>query len=386
MKQFLHVAQREIRRLVKGKIYWFCMLIAPLFCAFFFLTLMGEGLPKELPIALVDMDNSTSSRSLARQLDSFGGTNVVARYPHFEEARRSMQRGEIYGIFYIPEHFARDAASGKQPNLSFYTNNSYLIAGSLLFKDMKTASVLASGAVTLQVGNAKGIPEEQVRAQIQPIVLDTHPIGNPTLNYSVYLSNIILPGILSLLIMAVTVYSIGIEIKEKTARQWLATGNNSITPCLMGKLLPHTLIFFSVGMVIYLLMYVVLQFPLHGSLAAMLGALLLLVIASQALGVFMIGCFPTLRLGLSFSSIWGMLAFSMSGFSFPASAMYAPVRALTNLFPLRHYFLIYVDQALNARALFYAWPHYLALAAFLVLPLLTIRNLKFSLQYDSYQP
>jgi ABC-2 type transport system permease protein len=379
------VAGREMGRLFSGKIYWFCFLFIPLFSCLFFLSLMHEGLPTNLPVAVVDLDNTPASGELLRRLNTFEGLEVAAKYTDFNSARKEMQKGNIYGIFLIPNRFAQDAASGKQPVISFYTNNSYLIAGTILFKDMKTASTLLSGSLLQQAGRAKGEDDRQIIAAFQPVVIETHPVGNPWLNYSVYLSNLLLPGILALMVMCTTVYSIGIEIKMKTAKEWLALGDFSITRSLLGKLFPQTILFFIVGMIIFACLYIVMRFPLNGNLFALLIALLLLITASQALGVFMIGCLPTLRLGLSFSSLFGMIAFSISGFSFPVNAMYPPVQALSNLFPLRHYFLIYVDQALNGRDIFYTWTYYLALLGFLILPVFTLRNLSWSLKHGTYQ-
>jgi ABC-2 type transport system permease protein len=385
MNTIFKIANREIRRLLTGKIYWFCIFFAPLSCCLFFLSLMHEGLPENLPIAVVDMDNTSSSRSLSRQLDAFEGVEVTAQYADFSQAQTEMRKGNIYGIFFIPRHFTQQTVSGKQPVLSFYTNNSYLIAGSLLFKDMKVVSTLAAGSVALQMGRAKGYTDRQIMASIQPVIIETHPIGNPGLNYSIYLNNVILPGILALMIMCVTVYSIGIEIKEKTVKDWLSDGKFSMIPSIIGKLIPQTILFFITGLLMYILLYIVMQFPVHGHIAAMLSALFLLIIASQALGVFMIGCFPTLRLGLSFACLFGMIAFSITGFSFPVDAMYPPIQAVSNVFPLRHYFLIYVDQALNERAFFYSRHHYLALLAFLIMPVFIWRNLKWSLKYSPYK-
>ena len=73
--------------------------------------------------------------------------------------------------------------------------------------------------------------------------------------------------------------------------------------------------------------------------------MLLFVLSAQALGIVMIGLLPDFRLGISFASLWGVISFSISGFSFPVSAMHPMLQALSNLFPLRHYFLVYVDQA-----------------------------------------
>ncbi|GBU08639.1 membrane protein [Bacteroidales bacterium] len=347
---------------------------------------MYEGLPTNMPLALVDLDNSITSRNIARQLEAFEGSEIVYTTNSFSDAREELQKGNVYGIMLIPSDFERDASLSKQPQLSFYTNNSFLIAGSLLFKDLKTIATLSSAAVNLKIGRAKGQSDKELMPQIQPIGLDTHPIGNPWINYSVYLSNMLLPGILQLMILLVTVYSIGIEMKEKTARKWLQMGNSSLIRSLFGKLLPQTGIFFIVGMILFIAMYIILEFPLNGNFLNMMLGMLLAILSAQALGIFMIGVLPTLRLGLSFASIWGMLSFSISGFSFPVTAMYSWVKALSILFPLRHYYLIYVDQALNGRDMIYSWHHYLALAAFIILPFTILKNLKAAIRHLEYKP
>ena len=334
------VMKRECRRLVSRPLYLFCMVIAPLFCYIFFTTLMDSGLPTNLPVGAVDMDQSATSRNLIRNLDAFGQTAVVAHYGSVADARIAVQEGKIYGFFYIPKGLSADAQSQRQPKISFYTNNSYLIAGSLLFKDMKMMSELAAGAAGRSVLYAKGATEDQAMALLQPIVIDTHPLNNPWLNYSVYLCNTLVPGVLMLMIFMITVYSIGTEIKDRTAREWLRMSNNSIYIALAGKLLPHTVIFFIMGIFYNVYLYGFLHFPCNSGILPMILATLCLVLASQCCGVVMIGTLPTLRLGLSFASLWGVISFSISGFSFPVMAMHPILQALSNLFPLRHYFLI----------------------------------------------
>ena len=256
------IARRETRRMTSQPVYLFGMIVAPLICLVFFLSLMREGLPTNLPVAVVDMDNSATSRTLIRQLDAFEQTKVVMLSHSFTEARQEMQKGNVYGIFYIPEDFAKEATSGKQPKLSYYTNNTYLIAASLLFRDMKTVSVLANGSVGLQLGTAKGKTEAEIMGQLQPIVIDTHAIGNPWLNYSVYLNNTILPGVLQLMIFLITVFSIGTELKNGTARKWMAMGKNSLVVSLLGKLLPQTFVFTLVGFLFMAVLYGFSAFPL----------------------------------------------------------------------------------------------------------------------------
>ena len=381
-----NVMKRECQRLVSRPLYLFSMVVAPLFCYVFFTTLMGSGLPTDMPVGIVDQDQTSTTRQLSRTLDAFQQSKIVARYPTFNEAREAMQRREIYGFYYIPEGTTAQAQAQRRPTVSFYTNNTLLIAGSLLFKDMKTMSELASGAIVQATLLAKGATEEQAMAFLQPIVIDTHPLQNPWLNYSVYLNNTFAPGVLMLLIFMVTVFSIGVEIKERTARQWLRMGHNSIWISLAGKLLPHTAVFFLMGILYNVYLYGFLHFPCHSGIGPMLLATLCLVLASQGMGILMIGVLPTLRLGLSFASLWGVLSFSMCGLSFPLMGMHPTLQALANLFPLRHYFLIYVDQALNGYPMIYSWTNYVALLLFMLLPFLVAPRLKGALIYYKYVP
>lgn len=378
------VMKRECHRLVSRPLYLFCMVIAPLFCYIFFTTLMDSGLPTNMPVGAVDLDNSASSRNILRNLDAFGQTAVVARYSSVNEARTAMQEGKIYGFFYIPKGVG-DAQSQRQPKLSFYTNNSYLIAGSLLFKDMKMMSELASGAAARSVLYAKGATEDQAMGYLQPIVIDTHPIQNLGKLFGLSMQYTCSGGT-DVVDIHGTVFSIGVEIKDRTAREWLRLSNNSIYIALAGKLLPQTVVFFIMGIFYNVYLYGYLHFPCNSGILPMLLATLCLVLASQCCGILMIGTLPTLRLGLSFASLWGVISFSISGFSFPVMAMNPVLQALSNLFPLRHYFLIYVDQALNGYSMAYSWSNYMALLIFMLLPFFVVHRLKEALIYYKYVP
>lgn len=386
MRSIFHIAIREIRIMVSRPIYGFAMVLAPLFCFYFLTSLMGSGLPTELPLGLVDNDETSTTRTLARNLDAFQQTSIVQQYANVSDARRALQRGEIYGFYYIPKGTTRKAQQQEIPVVSFYSNYSYLVAASLLYRDMRMVSELAGGAATRSVLYAKGATEGQAMAYLQPIVIDTHPIGNPWLNYAVYLCNILLPGILSLFIFMVTVYSIGTEIKRGTACQWLSLARGNILRALVGKLLPQWIVFLLMSALLAVYLYGYLHFPCLCGIPTMLFVLLLFVTASQGLGVLMITFLPTLRLGLSFASLWGVVSFSISGMSFPIMSMHPVLQGACLLFPLRHYFLLYVNCALHGYPLFNAMPYVIGLCCFSLLPLLLSGRLRFVLLTHKYVP
>lgn len=377
---------RELRRLAVQPIYWFCMVIAPLFCYYFFTSLMHEGLPESLPLGVVDEDHTVTSRNLVRNLDAFQMTDVVKTYPNVTEARKAVQQGHIYGFYLIPQGTTSEAQSQRLPTISFYTNYSYLVAGSLLYRDMRTMSELASGAASRTVLYAKGATERQAMAYLQPVVIDMHAVGNPWLNYNVYLSNVIIPGMLGLFIFMITVYGLGTELKFNTADELMQRSGGSVIVAVTGKLIPQLLVFLLSGTLYVLYLYAYLHFPCHCGLARMWCIMALFVMACQGMGVFMFTMFPTLRLGLSFASLWGVISFSISGMSFPVMAMHPILQGIANLFPLRHYFLLYVNSALDGYPLANAWPFVLALLAFALLPWPCMFRLKKVLTTYRYEP
>ena len=110
---------RELRILWRNPIYGFCMVVFPIVVMLFFTTLMDEGLPEDLPIGIVDQDNTSTTRALARRLDGFQSSRIVAHYPTVAEARHAMQRNEIYAFLYMPKGTTAALLSSRQPKISY---------------------------------------------------------------------------------------------------------------------------------------------------------------------------------------------------------------------------------------------------------------------------
>lgn len=385
-KSLWNIARRETYRIATKPMYLFCIIIAPIFCFVFFSTLMSKGLPTDMPTGVVDLDNTATTRNIIRNLDAFQHIEITAHYSSVTEARKAMQRGEIYSFYYIPKGTTEKALAGRQPKVSFYINYSYLIAGSLLYKDERTMSELASAAVGQATLLAKGATEAQAMAFLQPIVIETHALNNPWLNYSVYLCNTLFPGILMLLIFLTTIYTLGTELKENTAKEWMQMAGNSIATAISGKLLPQTVIFFLIAVFYNIYLYGYLHYPCNNGIFPMLLAGLLLVASSQAFGIFLFGLFGNFRLALSAASLWGVISFSISGFTYPVMAMHPVLQGICVLFPLRHYFLIYVNQALNGYSVVYAWEPIAALLLFTLLPFFVLKQLRTIMLHYVYLP
>lgn len=367
---------REFRRMVSRPIYFIGTVLVMAFCFVFFLTFFDEGQPNKMPIAIVDKDNSALSRQFARNLNCTQQADIVMKVATHTEAREEMQKGNIYAFVEIDKGFAREVLSNRRPTLKFYVNNGYLIAGSLLLKDISYMSALTSGAVQRQVLRAKGVEESRIMGIIQPIVIDTHQVGNPWANYGIYLLNVLLPGVLQLMILLMTVFAIGVEFKERTAHQWLENAGNSVFAAVTGKLLPYSIIFTLMGIISNILLYRLMQYPMNSSIGWMFLTTFLYVLAYQAVGVLFIGLTPVLRDGVTLTAFYGLLGFTFAGFTFPIEQLPYMSRIFNDLFPIRHYFNIYVNQALHGTDVRFSVISFVALLAFNILPLFVYHRLK----------
>jgi len=366
--------------------YLICMLGFPLLALVFFTSLMDEGLPEDMPVGVVDLDNTSTSRGLIRRLDAFQSSRVVAHYRSVNEARRAIQENQIYAFLYIPKGTTDDLLSSRRPKISYYYNMAYVMAGSLLMKDLKTISNLGSAAVGQATMRAKGYTQEQIMAFLQPIRVDLHQIANPWTNYNVYLSTVLVPGVMMLFMFLISAYSLGMELKFDRGKEWLANADNNIVVAILGKYLPQAMIFLVLITIYEMYIYGVMRFPHEGGFGDMFLLAVLEVFSAIGFGIFAFGLMPSLRMSMSVCSLWAVLSFSLAGSAFPVMGMDTPIQALSWLFPLRHYYMLYQITVFNGFPLVDAWFHLVALIAFTLLPWLVMNKIKNAMLTYVYIP
>lgn len=378
------VMQRELKMMFARPLYLFASVGVMLLSTFFFLTLMRGGSAEKMPVAVVDLDQTSISRRLIHEMQATPSVDIQLITNSYPEAREAMQQGKIYGIFVIPECFYDELVSFKRPKMDFYVTNAYTVGGNTAYKQMLTMVNLTSGAFQREVLRKKGMPDEIIMHRIQPLAIEGHMIANPWGNYSVYLVSTILPGILGLICLMLTIFAIGFELKMRTSHAWLKAAGGNYTVAMIGKLIPYTLIYIILGVGCHIILYRFAGFPVYGSHSRLMFGLLLFIFAMEGLGITLIGLLPTLRDALSIGALYSMLGFSLSGFTYPQMSMLAPVKALSYMEPLRHYYLIYVNEALMAAPVENSIPHMLALTAFMLASLFVAPRLCNALIYQNY--
>lgn len=387
IKRAFDIWRRELKLFSKRPMMLTLLFVAPIILLVFFTSLMSEGLPKDLPIGVIDEDNTQVTRTVVRTLDAMEQTGITQYYTSVSEARDAMQRGEIYAFLHIPSGTTEQALGQRQPKIAFYTNQSYLVAGSLLMRDLRTASELAGLGISRQTFLAKGMTDEQAMAAIRPIVVEAHPVGNSVLDYSVYLSNIVVPGALLIFVLLFTSYTLGLEWKyDKQKKLYQMAGENSAYAVML-KLMPQTVVFSLMILLYDVVFYRYLGFPLHCPLWEIWAAGVLTIMAAQAFATFVFGLLQgSMRMAMSVCSLWGIVSISLSGCSFPVMAMDPILQAASWLFPLRHYYLIYVNIALHGWPIISVWPSIVALLCFMLLPILSLPMMSHAFRHAVYKP
>ena len=244
MPGFLHntcaVMRRETGRITRQPMYFVLMIVLPVVSFAFFALLFNQGAIRNIPIAVLDQDNTTLSRKAVQMIDDTPTAMVAYGIQGMDEGERLMREGRIMAIVQIPAFFEKNILSNSQTLLENYVSGTNITVNGLLSKDIQTAVTTFTAGIQLQVLMKQGLTQRQAMAQLMPVRFDKHVLFNPHINYGYYLSPSFMPMMLMIFVVMVTVFAIGTELKHATAREWLGTGNGSVAAALAGKVLPIT--------------------------------------------------------------------------------------------------------------------------------------------------
>lgn len=369
MSGFLKIFNRSIVQMARRPVYWTAMFLLPLFVTLLLTSMMEEGLPTKVPAAIVDKDGSNLSRQISQNLGAMQSVDLAYESNSFTEARHRMQKGEIFGFFLIPENFQKDLLSGKGPVITFYTNMTYYVPASLLFKTFKTTALMSKAGIMLNIGESAGLSEQKLKPMMQPVNIVTRGLGNPGLNYSIYLCNSFVPCVFQLMIMLMVCFALGHEIKYGGSVRLMSLADGNVFKAIVAKILPQTIGWWVMIIFMVSWLYRWQGYPMNGNWGWFILSELLFVLASQGIAIFFFGIFPNLRLSLSVCSLLGILSFSLAAFSFPVESMYGAIGIFSYLMPIRYNFLIYIDQALNGIDIYYSRWWFASYIVYMLLPL-----------------
>lgn len=344
---------------LKALLLWLPVLLAVAIWGVF-----SVGIASDLPIGVVDNDNSSVSRALIRNYNASPTLAVVKHFRSKQQASAALKKGDIYAAVIIPYELEKNTILGKSPQVTAFYNSQFILIGKLI----NSALLSAHGTYVAQVETFKNLINthgmvDQAIGEALPISVQISPLFNANTHYGQFLVVAVIPAMWQILIIATMVLVLATPLRNSSVNSWLTHLN--FTDLLI-KLIPYILVFWLQGIIYISVFYGALHWPMHGSWFLIILAQLLLVIACTSVATLFF--FVTLDVTRAMSLVAGFAApaFAFMGVTFPTTDMPLLAQIWRALLPISHYINIQVEQVNYAISLFNSVSDFLALVAFFV--------------------
>jgi len=304
--------------------------------------IFSAGIPNDLPTGIIDLDRSSLSRALIRDLDASSTLKISSRYSSMREGTAALRSGSVYALVVIPHNFEVSVLRQKSPVVTAFFNSQYLLVAKVIRATIY--EIVTYFSVELEVASLLPlVPVVEAAVNLSmPISAQMTQLYNQNFNYTQFLLPGLIVAFFQVSLCSLAVLSIGQSFKPAVVSEWYG---KEVWPELAGKLLPYTAVFFIFGLAVLFLFFELLDWPLQGALLPLAPLLLLFIISCLALGVFFFVTTFELELGLIAASGFSGPAFAFLGVTFPVSDMAPFPQLWRNLMPAGHFIDGFIHQA-----------------------------------------
>lgn len=306
---------------------------------------------RNVPVHIVDFDNTAASRELQSAMTAGGYFRIVAISDQPALLERDLDSGRSSVGLVIPRGFARDLESkGARVQL--------LVDGT------------SSNTATVAQGYATRIVQEFGRehAESRGIVLQggvdlrARAWFNPALLSRVYNVPAIIGVLLMLMCFLLTSLNVVREREVGTLEQLMVSPVTG-TELILGKTIPVAIIAFIDLILITTLALVWFDVPFLGNPASLVLAALIYILACLGVGLLISTVSRTQQEAFMGMFLLLLPAIVLSGFMYPVKTMPLFFQRLTLLNPVRHFLEIVRGIFLKGEGVIQLWPQYLMITA-----------------------
>lgn len=334
------VVKRECHILTSKTLFLFTTVLFPLFALFFMSSIFGNGMIDKIPVAVVDEDFSEMSREITRLCSAVPEIRVTEVVHNTAEARDKLLAKKIYAYLIIPHDFQNDVMANRKTELVLCYHYAFLSVGSEVMQGFLKALKIIAVTPIKDITDFLGINDTSLETIASPINIISHPLNNPSLNYSEYLSFPYFWVLFQILILLNIAYSFGKDFNDNEIRKSMATADNSFTIMTIGKLIPYILIFSIIGTFANIMIFNILKITTTNNLLGIVTVSILFICATASVALFIFSLYPKLPVIISFISMFGSLGATFAGVTFPVNAMFPFFEKMASLFPIRHFIII----------------------------------------------
>lgn len=345
MNSIVKSLTRESRRL--GASPWDLAMVTwvPLLAVALMWWVFSAGLPRHLPVGVVDADQSSLSRQLVRMLDATPGLRVTQHHANHAEAERALRNVQVYAVITVPRDFARTVKEGRATQVTLLHNAQLGTHSGVLQRDVRAVVGTLSAGIEMAARNRRGESAQAVHVSMEPIHTQMVALFNVSSNYEQFLGAALIPALLHILAMTAGAWAVGRELRDRTVGEWLGSGGlPNIAGALIGKLALPWASLTLVGLLALVGITWGRGWHPPGNLWWVAAALALLMAVSLMAGAALAGITRSLRTALSGTGFFAAPAFAFSGVAFPLAGMPGSARAWAKAMPFTHYIRLQIEQ------------------------------------------
>ncbi|WP_144212347.1 ABC transporter permease [Shewanella donghaensis] len=295
--------------------------------------LFSAGLPRQLPVAVVDLDNSQLTRTLTRNLSA---NSVISpkTYPNLALAQEAMSTAEVYALVVYPHQFKHGLLTGSSPTIDIRYNSQFLLVGKLLSSQLQ----LSLGSGLMEVAGLKqllgGANKASVAVNLSPVTSQTTALFNRNNNYVGFLVPPVLIALLQLLSMMVFVNALNASLLKGEVKCLLP---DNFWQLVATKVMLYTPIMLLHGGFILAWLYGYLGLPIAGSLGLLVLTQVMMLAALWLLVILVVVIMREPAGSVSMGSAMFAPAFAFMGITFPVNDMPQLAQWWRLLMPSSHY-------------------------------------------------
>ena len=332
----------DIAMFIVMPVIW-CVLIAGLF---------GNGLIRDVPVGVVNLDHQPESIELEIKLDALPSVKLFS-YTTPLEASDAVKRADIYAYLVIPPNWLDRSGTPQAASLELYFPKTLYAIATTLELDIKQTLLADQMQKLERLAQTAGLNSEQAKRATSLVTVHSITLGNIAFNFQAYILPTLIPGILHLALALAVGSRLLAEWRDKNVHDWINVAGGSPLIAFLGKALPWWMLYTLYGFIYVAVMTGYLGWWVQGSLLLWLLGLAFFMAVMTLLPMFLIGVFMPLGWVIVLSCTVGYIApiFPYTGFSYPLDSMAEPVQWLAMSFPLTHYFQFQGEQWIVAAPL-----------------------------------
>lgn len=230
---------REWKRIFTLPVHYWALVVMPPLLFFLYAGIYQGQKVYDLPMAVFDEDNSAATRQLIFLLEQTETIHFTRSINNYDELKDAMRRNEIMGAVHFPRRMEEDIKSRKPTTVTLYTNAAYLVPAKLIYKDAAQVLLTGGSGVILQKLVKKGMTPAKAMALVQPIVVSTYSLYNPSYNYREYLVPGLITVAIQMMIIMAAVLMLNYERTTGTMEELVSLARGSASAIIAGKTLAH---------------------------------------------------------------------------------------------------------------------------------------------------